>query len=70
MSEHKRQYQQNHLSAKVIVCCIQLVLVLLIDIVQTKLLILLAVVLYYFGVNTVAYLLEHIRGHRHRHDKI
>lgn len=67
------EYKTDHVLAKLIIA---VVVTTLITIAQVSgfpvsaILNGLAVFIWFFGVNPVAYLIEEIRGHAHKHDKL
>ena len=63
-------YKQDHKIAKTIVCFLVISLLLLSRHYNLVYLDIIAVVVWMFGVNAIGYLIETIRGHQHRHDKI
>lgn len=63
-------YSKVHKLAKFIVCLVNTVLVLLYSQTHMELLLIFVNISYFFGVNTVAYLLESVLHLRHRHDKV
>ena len=65
-----KRYDKIHLASKLIVCVVQCGLVLLHEVIGTVIVLLMMTVLFYFGVNTVAYLLESIVHYKHKHNKI
>lgn len=68
MDARSKTYKVNHILAKVIICCIILILEYFEGILSP--LILIVTVLFFFGVNTVAYILEAVEKRGHDHDKI
>lgn len=66
----KVMYNQDHILAKVICCLINTLLVILYINTGSVILLILANITYFFGVNTLAYVIEAIRHHKHKHSKI
>lgn len=73
----KMQYKKYHNAAKAVVFVLQLLLTVLIAIVFINEepwyllpLFLIKELLYFFGVNTVAYIIEEIKHVKHLHDKV
>ena len=64
------KYKHIHKLAKLIVCLINTVLVLVFYHSHIELLIIFINISYFFGVNTVAYVLESILHTKHEHDKL
>jgi hypothetical protein len=63
-------YQQDHKLAKLIVFALVILCMLLNQMFQSILLNILSVGIWFFGVNPVAYIIETIKGHPHKHDKV
>lgn len=70
MSESSKIYKQDHTIAKTVIFCIVVLLLVVnrdLDMVELDIL---AVFVWLFGVNPIAYLVESLRKHPHNHDKI
>jgi len=68
--ERKIIYHKDHILAKIICCLINSILVLLYVKTNSLVFLLLANVTYFFGVNSISYIIEIVRHHPHNHDKV
>lgn len=69
-NERKIIYHKDHILAKIICCLINSILVLLYVKTNSLVFLLLANVTYFFGVSTLGYIIESVKGHQHLHEKI
>ena len=67
---NKAQYDWAHFRAKIVVCAIIVVLSLFHNHIPLDWLLIIINVLFFFGVNTVAYILETVKHWNHKHNKI
>jgi|DEB0MinimDraft_10_1074344.scaffolds.fasta_scaffold00875_12 fatty acid desaturase len=66
-------YKQDHVLAKLIIAVIVAILITGAQLSNMPISLILnisAVFVWFFGVNPLAYLIEEIRGHSHKHDKL
>jgi len=61
----KEKYRRAHYIAKAIVCAI-VILLLLMDI---RILDMIAVIVWFFGINPIGYVVENVLHFKHRHNK-
>jgi ACR3 family arsenite efflux pump ArsB len=66
-------YKQDHVLAKLIIAIVVAILITGAQISSMPISLVLnivAIFVWFFGVNPLAYLIEEIRGHSHKHDKL
>jgi hypothetical protein len=66
----KQQYRKIHKLAKLVIFALVVLLLVINRVYNLLILDILAVALWFFGVNTVAYIIEHVLNLRHTHDKV
>ncbi len=64
------EYKQDHKIAKFLVCFTVVLLMVLNKRFDVLYLDVAAVIIWFFGVNTTAYVVEALRHHSHKHDRI
>jgi len=65
-----KHYQQDHKLAKLICAIINTILLIVVLDIDKPFLFFIINLTYFFGANTIAFCLETIRGHKHKHDII
>ena len=68
--KRRSEYHVDHVIAKLLVCAFQIGLVVAYISTDLTMLLILMTILYYFGVNTVQYLIELVKHHSHKVGKI
>jgi hypothetical protein len=66
----KRDYKIDHILAKLLCALINTVLFVIVFEIHKPVLFYFINLTYFFGVNTLGYIIESIRGHKHKHDAI
>ena len=70
IKEKKIIYHKDHILAKILCCIINTLLILFYISTNSIILLVVANIFYFFGVNSIAYTIETVKQHSHKHDKI